>query len=283
MTADLPPMPPDDPGTPHVGRPLRAAPSTGGVRAPIATSTDTYEPLRVPTPAEVAEEGWVKEQVWAYENRPRGRSAQASLGPSEFGTECERKLVYKLQGTTPFGHGSGANWPAIVGTGVHTWFANMMTHANGDRGRYLIEHGVTIVEGEVTGTLDLYDRVQRRVRDWKFPSLRAVHKYRREGVGTQYRTQGQIYGMGLAMAGETPKDIAVVMIARDAASIDQGIHVEIFPYQPDVANEAIARYRRLKETADSGVYPLDVTPTMSALCNYCPFMAPGVPGACPGQ
>jgi hypothetical protein len=239
---------------------------------------------RGPSNAEFAEAQWIKESMWRFENRPRGRSAQAHIGPSEMGSKCDRKIVYRLKGIKGFAHSGGPNWPAIVGTGVHSWFEKMMQWLDQDRGRFLIEHGVEIVDGEVAGTLDVYDRLMCRVRDWKFPGARAVRKYRLEGVGDQYRTQGQIYAYGLARQGETPKDIAVDMIARDASSVDQGIHVEIFPYRPSEANAAIERYKGLKLLADDpSVKPLDVEATPSALCNYCAFYAPGVRDACPGR
>lgn len=253
-----------------------------GPSAPDAPKTVEQHEGRQMSNEEYAEAQWVKESMWRYENRPRGRSSQAHLGPSELGSACDRKLVYRLTGTKPFAHGSGANWPAIVGTGIHSWMEGMLKWLDQDRGRFLIEHGVTIIEGEVAGTLDVYDRLQKRVRDWKFPGARAVRKYRLEGVGDQYRTQGQIYALGLAMQGETPKDIAIDMIARDAASVDQGIHVEIFPYLPSKAHEAVAKYKRLKELSATVSSPLDVKATPSGLCAFCPFYAPGVKGACDG-
>lgn len=231
---------------------------------------------------EFAEMQWVKESMWRYENRPRGRTSQAHLGPSELGSVCDRKLVYRLIGTKPFAHGSGPNWPAIVGTSVHSWMEKMLEWLDQDRGRFLIEHGVEIIEGEVSGTLDVYDRLQKRVRDWKFPGARAVRKYRLEGIGAQYRMQGQIYGYGLTRQGETPKDISVLMIARDAQSVEQGIHTEIFPYIPSEAREAIDKYKRLKALSETVSSPLDVKATPTNLCSYCPFFAPGVQGACPG-
>lgn len=237
---------------------------------------------------EWADMQWVKESMWRYENRPRGRTSQATLGPSEIGTECERKLVYRLRNTLPFTQGSGPNWPAIVGTGVHSWMEGMMRWLDQDRGRFLIEHGVEIIEGEFAGTLDVYDRLTKRVRDWKFPGARAVRKYKNEGVGEQYRTQGQVYAYGLARQGETPKDISVTMIARDAASVDQGIHVEIFPYQPSLARAAVDKFNRLKELSLTPIDVMDVEAKPSRLCDYCAYHAPGVVNAdgvraCPGR
>lgn len=226
---------------------------------------------------------WVQESMWGYENRPRGRSAQAHLGPSEIGSECDRKLVYRLMGKIPASHSGGPKWPAIVGTGVHSWMEAMSTWLDSDRGRFLVEHRVKIIDDELEGTLDLYDRMNRRVIDWKAPSARAVRKYKINGPGEQYFYQGQLYAYGLARQGEQPKDIAIVFLARDAASVEQGIHVEVFDYQPSKAREMIDKFKRLKELSETVESPLLVKPTPSNLCQYCPFFAPGVEGMCSGS
>lgn len=259
------------------------APGTGEIAMPVASPTKplpTVQNAPDSRPAEVA--SWVTESMWNYENRPRGRSAQAHLGPSEIGSECDRKLVFKLKGFTATAHGGGPKWPAIVGTGVHTWMESMSQWLDGERGRFLIEHHVTIIEDELEGTLDLYDRMRKRVIDWKAPSMRAVRKYKIEGVGQQYYIQGQLYALGLAMQGETPKDIAIVMVPRDAASIEQGIHVEVFDYKPSVAREAVDKFKRLRDLALTVGSALEVDSKPSSLCTYCSFYSPGVAGACDG-
>lgn len=230
--------------------------------------------------AEVA--SWVTESMWNYENRPRGRSSQAHLGPSELGSECDRKLVYRLKGVQATSYGGGVKWAASVGTGVHTQMEAMTTWLDGGRGRFLVEHHVTIIEGELEGTLDAYDRMRKRVIDWKSPSMRATRKYKLEGVGQQYYIQGQIYALGLAMQGETPKDIAIVMVPRDAASLEQGIHVEVFDYLPSVAHKAVDKFKRLRDLALTVSSPLEVDATPTNLCSYCAWYSPGVKGACDG-
>lgn len=256
----------------------------GEIAMPVAAPT---RPL--PTPERgvdgraSAVAAWVQESVWGYENRPRGRSAQAMLGPSEIGSECDRKLVYRLMGITPVSHGGGVKWPAYVGTGVHSQMEAMSQWLDADRGRFLVEHRVKIIDDELEGTLDLYDRMHKRVIDWKAPSARAVRKYKINGPGDQYFYQGQLYGYGLARQGENPKEIAIVFMARDASSLEQGLHVEVFDYQPSKAREMIDKYKRLKEAAETVESPLQVKPTPSNLCQYCPFFAPGVEGACSGS
>lgn len=253
------------------------------IAPPVASPvTPLPTPQSAPDGRAAAIGAWVQESMWGYENRPRGRSAQAHLGPSEIGSECDRKLVFRLMGHTPSQHGGGPKWPAIVGTGVHTWMESMSQWLDSDRGRFLVEHRVKIIDDELEGTLDLYDRMNKRVVDWKAPSARAVRKYKINGPGDQYFYQGQLYGYGLAREGETPKEIAIVFLARDAASVEQGIHVEVFDYQPSKAREMIDKYKRLKELSQTVAAATLVPSSPSNLCAYCPFFSPGVAGACDG-
>lgn len=295
---DLPPPPPqrepeekrpqfktrDLPDSPFGSSSEIAGPAqTDEIAAPIASPT---APLPTPERGQdnraSAVASWVQETVWSYENRPRGRSAQASLGPSEVGSECDRKLVFRLMGATPASHGGGVKWPAFVGTGVHSQMEAVSKFADADRGRFLVEHRVKIIDDELEGTLDLYDRMNSRVIDWKAPSARAVRKYKINGPGDQYFYQGQLYAFGLSRQGEKPKDIAIVFMARDASSLEQGLHVEVFDYQPSKAREMIDKYKRLKELSQTVKAATLVPSAPSNLCQYCPFFAPGVNGACDG-
>lgn len=277
------PKAPESPFGGEIAGPITGA-GTGEIAMPVSTPQGEAQAAddRSVGNSAYAVAQWVKESMWNYENRPRGRSAQAHLGPSEIGSVCDRKLVFKLKGFKPVAHGGGPKWPAIVGTGVHTWMEGMSQWLDSDRGRFLIEHHVTIIKDELEGTLDLYDRMNKRVIDWKAPSARAVRKYKLEGAGAQYRTQGQLYALGLAMQGEDPREIAIVFMARDAASIDQGIHVETFPYKPSEAHAAVDKYKRLRDLALNVESALEVDATPTNLCSYCPFFAPGVAGSCDG-
>src|SRR4051795_6609936 len=48
------------------------------------------------------------------------RSQQKEIGPSEVGMECSRRLALQLLGA-PETNKDRDEWPATVGTAVHTW------------------------------------------------------------------------------------------------------------------------------------------------------------------
>ena len=62
------------------------------------------------------------------------RSLQTTIGPSDAGTECSRKLGHKLAGT-PKVNTFTDPWPAIVGSAVHAWLDNAFI---GDRWRIVV-------------------------------------------------------------------------------------------------------------------------------------------------
>lgn len=55
--------------------------------------------------------------LWTEHNAPR--SLQRSIGPSELGDACDRRLAYRIAGIEPVNFGDP--WPAIVGTSIHDW------------------------------------------------------------------------------------------------------------------------------------------------------------------
>src|SRR5690606_22850826 len=59
----------------------------------------------------------IKETFYAYSNRKTkdNRSAQTTLGPSEIGTPCDRRLALTVMGAAPVNPG-GDGWAAFVGT-----------------------------------------------------------------------------------------------------------------------------------------------------------------------
>ncbi len=74
------------------------------------------------------------------------RSLQASIGPSEIGTPCTRRLGYRILDWDPKPNSDTDPWPATVGTAVHAWLADTFTAWNARLGaeRFLIERRVTL-------------------------------------------------------------------------------------------------------------------------------------------
>ena len=95
------------------------------------------------------------------------RSVQTTIGPSELGSLCDRKIAYRLAGVPE------ANWwsdplPAIVGTAVHAWLEKAVNSFQQvhHMDRWLTE--ITVQpDPMVKGHVDLYDKETASIIDWK--------------------------------------------------------------------------------------------------------------------
>ncbi|SEG90865.1 hypothetical protein SAMN02982929_05328 [Saccharopolyspora kobensis] len=217
------------------------------------------------------------------------RSLQSSLGPSEIGEPCPRRLAYRLMGEQRVNTGSDP-WPAIVGTAVHAWLAEAFLAANTWLGRirYLVETRVTIREG-LSGSCDLYDVDTARVIDHKVVGETAMREYKRNGPPQQYRAQAHLYGVGLARLGLPVSEVCLAFYPR--GGMLAGLHVWAEPFDPAIAAEALARHDRVLEAAcalDVDRHPDHYGHIPAATghrCTWCPWFAPGTPvgATCPGH
>lgn len=240
----------------------------------------------------------VKETFYAYSNRKTkdNRSAQTTLGPSEIGTPCDRRLAMELMGVPPVNPG-GDGWAAFVGTCTHVGMAEIYSWANADTGRYAVEIPLTF--GSVVmprGTSDLLDRREGQIVDWKVMGAYSLKKFKNEGPSATYRTQGHVYGLGAALQGEKVKSVAVVGLPRAGSSLDE-MHVWTEKFDRKLAEAAIARVERIHEQVQEIGAPdgLGQRPSMSAVaqqfepaddCHYCPFFLKGdkeMEKGCPGK
>lgn len=201
------------------------------------------------------------------------RSRQTTVGPSEIGAECSRKLAYKIAGTP--GVNISDPLKSMFGTGLHEVLAQGFRGRH--PGRYLIEHGVTY--RDITGTVDLFDRFRHVVIDWKTTTRRNIKEYARNGVPYSYRVQANIYAQGLIAQGERVDTIALIFFARDGSLLDTWAWTDK-PEQA-VADNAIDRYY---EIAD--LQPAAVASSPGGLCLYCPNYrehSTDISVACPGK
>ena len=227
------------------------------------------------------------------ENTPR--SLQRSIGPSEIGTPCQRRLGYKLANVAPV-NTSKIGWKAFIGTGVHEMLAqilatNELTRETDKAQRWHVEERVNCgtygPDGKtLDGSTDLYDAWHGLVLDWKTTTVNKIRQqYRPHGPGEQYEIQAHTYGTGWAAAGYPVNTVAIIFLARDGEYTDR--HVWSAPYDPDIAGAALTR---LDQTAhlinDLGVDALPLIPTGDAYCNFCPWHAAASIDprkACPGH
>lgn len=243
----------------------------------------------------------MRQLFFDYSNRKTddNRSAQTTLGPSEIGTPCDRRLAMSLLGIPPVNPG-GDRWAAFVGTAVHAALAAMFEWADAGTGRYAVETPLQFPSALVPkGTADLLDRTLVMVDDHKVQGKWSHNKLRTEGIPPGYRVQLHVYGYGQRLAGETVDYVALISWPREASSLDD-LYVVVEPYNPQIARDALARVDRIAaevqayETERAQWAGLDVNAHKLGIarefpaaddCRFCPFHAPGDPGftrGCPG-
>ena len=213
------------------------------------------------------------------------RTLQTSIGPSEIGNPCDRRIGYKLAGTQPVNGIGAVNWKAFVGTAVHEILAdiigrdelrNLADEDNFTATRWHVEErvkpGMSINGVDVEGSCDLFDAATGTVWDWKTTTRNKIREvYRPHGVGDQYEVQAQLYGAGWAAQGFDVRTVGVIFLTRDAEFTDR--HVWHTPFDPKRAASALQRVRNISN-AITGLGPnlaIPILDTAPAYCRFCPY------------
>lgn len=242
----------------------------------------------------------VKETFYAYSNRKTkdNRSAQVTLGPSEIGTPCDRRLAMALLGVVPVNPG-GDGWAAFVGTCTHVGMGEVYTFADAGTGRYAVEMPVFLgIPTVPRGTTDLLDRRDGTVIDWKVMGKYSLDKFKKEGPSRTYRVQAHSYGLGAERGGEKVKNVAIVALPRAGSSLDE-MHIWTEKYDRKFAQAALDRVERISNEinrmyGESGVSDAGPASPMEAAqtfetdddCRYCPYHLKGdkeMKKGCPGS
>ena len=266
-------------------------PSTWTESKPEFLQPTAYEgPVKGEPMGELAKElaTRVKETFYAWSNRKSNdnRSAQTTLGPSEIGTPCDRRLAMSLMGVPAVNPG-GDGWAAFVGTCTHEGMATIYTFADAGTGRYAVELPVFLgVPTVPRGTTDLLDRRDGLVVDWKVMGKYSLDKFKKEGPSATYRTQAHVYGLGAERGGEKVKNVAVVGLPRAGSSLDE-MHIWTEKYDRKFAQAALDRVEKIA----ANVSPGDGIQEAKAFatgddCRYCPFHLPKdahMEKGCPGK
>lgn len=233
-----------------------------------------------------------KEIFYSHSNRRTkdNRSAQTTLGPSEIGTPCDRRLAMALMDIPPVNPG-GDGWAAWVGTQGHAGLEEMFKWASANTGRFSTEVRLNLPSKFVPhGTSDLFDRVYGEVWDFKFMGAYSLKKFRLEGPSDTYRIQGHVYGLGQELAGEKVKKVVILGLPRAGSSLNE-MHVWEQKFDRKVALAALARVDDIAAKAASFEQhgtPMEIAKRfpMADDCRYCPFhlkndkeMVRGCPGS----
>lgn len=168
------------------------------------------------------------------------RTLQATIGPSEIGTPCDRCLIHNLAGTPE--QEIGTPWLPHIGTLVHEWLAEVVTLADLPGHTWLAEEKVTCgtIGGQpLTGTADLFHLPSGTVWDWKVVGSTTMRAARR-GPTDIYRRQVHTYGAGMENAGHQVNHVAIGYLPRNARNLGEAV-IWSEPYDRSIAEAAIAR------------------------------------------
>jgi hypothetical protein len=204
------------------------------------------------------------------------RSLQTSLGSSEAGHQCDRRIAYKLAGVPAVNLRDPLR--SLLGVGWHAAMADLFRRVDAGSGRYLVEARVTY--RGVPGTLDLFDRYTHTVVDWKTSRKSNVMHLRHDGPRKHQTVQVQLYAAGLAQQGEDVRYVALAFVPTDADSL-QDLWLWRAPYDQAVADAAIDRVNTL-----TGVSPGNVQCVPDRLCPWCAHYRPASDDlnvGCPGR
>jgi len=209
-------------------------------------------------------------------NAPRSR--QQSLGLSEVGEPCIRKIGYKLMAWEKTNKVTDP-WASISGTAIHAWLADAFDDVyDGEENKaYLVEHQVTAAPG-YAGTCDLFDIANGVVIDHKCVGATSMKVRKADGMTSTQRVQVNLYGLGLENAGYAVNKVALAFYPL-GGRLD-GLHTIVEDYDRELALAAIERIKttqdivwQLDPEKNPGAW--DVLPkTTSRMCLYCPWFLP---------
>lgn len=211
-------------------------------------------------------------EIIHYANDHSPRSLQTEIGPSELGTQCDRRLAYRLA-NNPEVNRRRDPWPAIVGTAIHHWMEAGVNLYQSDLGldTYKTEQELT-VDPLVIGHTDLYR--EGVVVDYKSASPDMMKKYVKYGPPAGYRVQINLYAKGHMNAGREVRYVSLIFLPR--AGWLSGMHVWTDIYRPELAQRALDRMYSIGQgllAVDIGNHPevYEQIPATEDHCGYCPF------------
>jgi hypothetical protein len=196
--------------------------------------------------------------------RTSERSLQHTIGASEVGHPCDRRLAYRINGVAPVNFSDPTR--QLVGIGAHHVVEDLHHRLDRGTGRFLTE--VSIIYRGTPGRVDMFDRYLGALYDWKTTGKARLATYRKNGIPPAYRVQVQVYGVGMALLGHDVKDLAVFFLPYDGA-LSQCWSWETKPDR-GVADAAIDRLLGLHDCQE----PAAASITPDRLCAYCPFYNP---------
>jgi len=213
------------------------------------------------------------------------RSRQVSIGPSELGEECTRKLAYKLLDWDKVNVTASGSWAAQVGTAIHSYLEQVFS----GKEAYETESRVEIRAG-LKGTVDLFHTERNMVLDWKTKSPTGVKEKRSQGASKKEIIQVMTYAYGKVKAGTPVEYVGLVYLPTGGQISD--MYIELHQYNEQYVTDALKRIDNVYEllaTIDVEANPAmwaHIPTVPSRMCMYCPYFKPfsSDPSvACPGD
>jgi len=188
------------------------------------------------------------------------RSQQKIVGPSEVGG-CSRKLWYKLN-NQEITNQNTLSLASIMGTGIHSYLQKIFYEQDPFAERFLLEQEFDSPEDEMVGHIDMYDKINHEVIDWKTSTKSNLGRY---FPTKSQRWQVQLYGYLASRAGYEVKTVTLVGIPRDGDERDIVYHSE--PFDIEVCKEALAWLAQVRQSTTPPAAEKD-----AVFCkNYCSF------------
>ena len=235
-------------------------------------------PVKAPVGDHPLRQTFIQMIQWA--DAHRGRSLQTTIGPSELGVACMRRLAYSLD-KAPTSNWTSDPWFAIIGTAVHSWLGEAINDYQRDvLGRDPLRNPRWLVEQQVwtgdpncpSGHSDVYDLDEETVIDWKIVGPTTLGDVKKNGPKPYYRVQGHTYGKGWRRAGRNVKRVMIVYLPRNAP-LNQ-THVWHEEFDESIADRALARLATI--AAIRKTLPTPAIPSADG-CTWCPYFRPHKP------
>lgn len=205
------------------------------------------------------------------------RSAQAQIGPSEIGG-CPTKVAFKLA----YGAASDreGGWAAAKGSVLHSWLdvavfgPGPSAMPDGSQRWYSDMKLDPVCDWVNGGTLDLYDRLQEIVVDFKLPGEWTMKQVRMGKLSPAYFVQAQTYALGLERMGFPVSKTALLFLPMgtdDLHGVARGAVLKIWDYDRQVALDAIEKVAAIKRLIDAlgPQEAMRVLPKFSDFCAGC--------------
>lgn len=200
------------------------------------------------------------------------RSQQQTVGPSEVGG-CPRRLWYKLHNQEVTNENT-LSLASILGTSIHSHIQKIFYEQDPFAERFLLEQEFESPEDDLIGHVDMYDKINEEIIDWKTSTKSNLGRY---FPSKPQRWQVQLYGYLVNRGGYPVKTVTLVGIPRDGDERDIVYHSE--PFSPDVCKEALTWLSQVRGSEFPP--PAEKDPVFCK--NYCGFYDPtGVKG-CVGR